>query len=124
MDAMGSTDMRVQWAASEEVKRVYGEQGLLTALEHPNPGTRARAAHWLAYFRGPAVQDALLKACLDEDAHVRMWAVYSLGEIADDSALAAVRDLEQDPSESVRREAANALKKIEARSQDEVEGRG
>jgi HEAT repeat protein len=115
MEAMGSNDMRVQWAASEKVMREYGKPGLLTALNHVNAGTRARAAHWLGHYRDLDVQNALVVACGDVDEHVRMWAVYSLGEIADAAVLPNVRGLQQDASESVRREARDAIKKLEAR---------
>jgi HEAT repeat protein len=115
MNAMGSTDMRVHVAASKKVEKLYGEQGLLTALSHSNAGTRARAALWLQDFRTPEARAALGTASSDSDDHVRMYVAYSLGEIGTSSDLGTLERLAGDPAEIVRLKAAEAIDKLKAR---------
>jgi HEAT repeat protein len=115
MEAMGSTDMRVHFAASEKVKNTYGEQGLMTALRHSNAGTRARAAMWLHHYRTPEARGALATASGDRDDHVRMWVAYSLGEIGTSADVATLERLAGDSAEIVRLKTAEAIGKVNAR---------
>jgi HEAT repeat protein len=115
MEAMGSTDMQVHFAASQKVKDSYGEQGLMTALHHSNAGTRARAAMWLHHYRTPDARAALLTASSDRDDHVRMWVAYSLGEIGTSADVAILERLAGDSAEIVRLKAAEAIGKVNDR---------
>jgi HEAT repeat protein len=115
LEAMGSNDMRVHFAASEKVKNTFGEQGLIAALRYNNAGTRARAAMWLHHFRTPEARAALVTASGDRDDHVRMWVAYSLGEIGTSADMATLERLAGDPAAIVGLKAAEAIQKLKAR---------
>lgn len=115
MDAMGSNDMRINFAAARRVDELYGEEGLLRALEHENANTRAVAAHFLMNHPGAETQNALLQATRDPNEHVRMWAVFSLGKIGDRVAYQRVREMRMDSSPTVSREADEAIARLTER---------
>jgi HEAT repeat protein len=116
MDAMGAYDMRVSWHAAAKVRKLYGQEGLLEALRHPNPYTRANAAHTLMHYAGPSVEQALVVAATDSDAHVRMWAAWSLGEQGTAAVLPTLEVLSKDSAEIVRMHASEAADKVRQRS--------
>jgi hypothetical protein len=115
MEAMGSNDMRINFAAAKRVDELYGKEGLLRALEHESANTRAVAAHFLMNHPGAEAQSALLQATRDPNEHVRMWAVFSLGKIGDTVARQRVREMRTDSSPTVSREANEALARLTER---------
>jgi HEAT repeat protein len=116
MDAMGAYDMRVSWHAAAKVRRLYGRDGLLEAIKHPNPYTRANASHTLMHYGGAEVERALIVAASDTDRHVRMWVAWSLGEQGTMAALPTLERLTADSAEIVRLKAAEAAEKVKRRS--------
>ena len=64
-------------------------------------------------YDGPEALAALLDAAHDGDAHVRMWAAWSLGELGDPIALPVLDGLTRDRREFVVVMAAEAVGKIE-----------
>lgn len=115
MLAMGSNDMRVNFAAARRADELYGTRGLISALEHESANTRAVAAHFLQRHPGFDTEQALLAATRDSDAHVRMWAVFSLGKIGSQSVLERLRELEKDPESVVVRRVRVAIQEIQDR---------
>lgn len=118
IQAMGSNDMRVNFAAAHRVERLFGIEGLLAALVSENASARGVAAHSLMRHPGSKTQEALLNASRDGDEYVRMWSAFSLGKIGDESALPRLKDLERgDPSPLVTRRAQEAARALEQRLQ-------
>ena len=115
IQAMGSNDMRLNFAAAHRVEKLFGIDGLLVAIESEDPATRAVAAHSLMRHSGHRAQAALLKASYDGDEYVRMWSAFSLGRIGDSSILPRLQELEQDPSPLVARRAEEATKNLTQR---------
>jgi HEAT repeat protein len=66
-------------------------------------------------YDAPRVRAALLAAAGDRDAHVRMWAAFSLGEVANEAALPVLAELAKDPMDFVATMATEAIRKIENR---------
>jgi len=68
-------------------------------LHHPEASCRYGAAQGLGRLRDPGAQEPLIAALGDEDWRVRFKAAWTLGELGDRRALAALRRLSRDPSE-------------------------
>jgi len=111
---MGDNDMAVHTAAGRKLLN-YGKEPFLTGLQHPDPRVRNRAAHFLGLLGDPSVQNDLVKASKDSDAHVRMWVAFSLGKIGDLEALPSLQELAADEQEIVRREAKEAIEEVKNR---------
>lgn len=117
IEAMGSNDMRVNFAAAHRVEKLFGFEGLLVALESENASSRAVAAQSLVRHPGNKTQAVLLKASHDSDEYVRMWSVFSLGRIGDATVLPRLKELEIDPSPLVTRRAREAAQALQQRLQ-------
>jgi HEAT repeats len=115
MQAMGSNDMAVNFAAAEKFGRLFGALGMLEALQHPNANTRAVAAHFLMDHPSPEVEAALVERTADPDEYVRMWCAFSLGKIGSERSRQVLQHLTHDKSEVVARRAAEALEELQTR---------
>ena len=93
---------------------------LLDALGDEEEAARLDAAYGLA-AAGPAAEPALIEACRAPSESSRGYAAFALGEMgAGSEAVEPVAGLAQDPSEFVRRNAADALGTIRGRSETAV----
>jgi len=115
----GTVDVRV---AAAKILAERGDDGLVTrflddcaaALDDGDTETRLEAVRKLAMFRTPE-SFALLAECFEDPAdEVRLQAVRSVGFGTQDPAvIEALRALEDDPSEPVRRAAERQLEMLE-----------
>lgn len=124
LEALGSDDGDVRWAAGNILARLRGDAAVPDALQHllrtGNPAQRKMAAYCLRDLdaRSPAVERALFAALDDPDTNVRLAAISCLGRLAVDRAMAArcLVDLLADPHVSVQRVAAAVLGPLGERS--------
>lgn len=86
--------------------RAWTRPRALEALESPDADRRLRATELLYAIDGAS---ALVSASADADDSVRRWALQRLLSHEGETALAALRRLSEDPSETVRFEAIRAL---------------
>jgi len=115
IELLGENDMAVHTAAGRKLLK-YGKGPFLTALQHPDPRVRNRAAHFLGLLGDPSVQNDLIKASKDSDPHVRMWVAFSLGKIGNSQVLPTLHELAAHEQEIVRRQAKEAIDEIKNRS--------
>ena len=124
LEALGSDDGDVRWAAGNILARLRGDSALVDALQQllgtGNPVQRKMAAYCLRDLdaRSPAVERALLAALHDPDTYVRLAAISAIGRLALDRATAAqgLIELLADPDASVYRVAAAVLGLLGERS--------
>jgi HEAT repeat protein len=99
--------------AGLEYHRSLGDGLLLSYLQDPDPGARARAALALARIQDPSTIPALTSALSDDDASVRSEAAFALGEtFSDKTEDALMRDLETEKDPDVRETIVEALGKV------------
>lgn len=110
-----TVDLKTKHCAMATIRDSFGEPALRDALRGESACIRAEAAHGLAVYREARVEAALIAAGRDRDAHVRMWAAYSLGEVGGEAALPLLSDLEKDRHDFVAAMAIEAVRKIENR---------
>jgi HEAT repeat protein len=124
LDALGSDDGDVRWAAGNILARFRGDaavvNALLRLLTSGTPTQRKMAAYCLRDLdaRSAEVERALLEALHDADAYVRLAAMAGLARLAIDRAAVGehVINLLSDPQVSVRRVAAAVLGLLGERS--------
>ena len=117
LEALGSDDGDVRWAAGNILARRSGDTALVDALQRllgtGNPAQRKMAAYCLRDLnaRSPAVEHALFAALHDPDPYVRLAAISAIGRLAIDRPTAAqgLIDLLADADASVQRVAAAIL---------------
>lgn len=117
MEALGSDDGDVRWAAANILGRLRGDTAPVDALRRllgtGNPAQRKMAAYCLRDLnaRFPDVERALFAALHDPDPYVRLAVISAIGRLAIDQATAAqgLIDLLADPDASVQRVAAAVL---------------
>jgi len=89
--------------------------------EKEDPEVRGHAAEALSFLSDRRAVQELILALRDRSPHVRFWASYSLGQLADSEAIPALEVLaENDEAEvpgwwAVKREAADAIRQIRQR---------
>lgn len=108
-----TAELKQKHCAMAHIRERHGVDGVLAGLRSANACIRAEAAHGLMRYDGPEVLAALLDAARDGDAHVRMWAAWSLGELGDPIALPVLEGLTRDRREFVAVTATEAVEKIE-----------
>jgi HEAT repeat protein len=124
LDALGSDDGDVRWAAGNILARFRGDAAVVDALQQllasGTPAQRKMAAYCLRDLdvRSPEVERALLGALRDVDAYVRLAAMTALARLAIDRAAVAqgTINLLTDRQVSVRRVAAAILGLLGERS--------
>ena len=124
LEALGSDDGDVRWAAGNILTRLRGDTALVNALQQllrtGNPAQRKMAAYCLRDLdaRSPGVERALFAALHDPDTYVRLAVVSAIGRLAIDRATAAqgLIELLADPDASLRRVAAAVLGLLGERS--------
>jgi hypothetical protein len=104
------------------IEEVDGWAPLLTkAIAHPNPAFRWRIANLIQRFASRKPREALplvIKLSIDESPKVRKAAVtaaQALGAKIPDKALKLLKNMNQDPDESVRRHVTGRIAEIESR---------
>jgi hypothetical protein len=108
-----TADLKLKHCATRRIHDLHGAPALLEGLRRANACIRAEAAHGLMRYDEPEVLGALLDAARDADAHVRMWAAWSLGELGDALALPVLAALAEERREFVAVMAREAIEKIE-----------
>lgn len=124
LQALGSDDGDVRWAAGNILARLRGDTVLVDALQQllgtGNSAQRKMAAYCLRDLdaRSPAVERALFAALHDPDTNVRLAIIAAIGRLAIDRATAAqgLIDLLGDPDARVHRVAAAVLGLLGERS--------
>ena len=124
LEALGSDDGDVRWAAGNILARLRGDTTLVDALQQllgtGNPAQRKMAAYCLRDLdaRSPAVERALFAALHDPDTYVRLAVISAIGRLAIDRVTAAhgLVELLADPNASVHRVAAAVLGLLGERS--------
>jgi len=86
-----------------------GIQPLVTILEHEQPQVRAEAVVRLGWLRATEATDRFLLLTADPDAHVRAAAMGALYAVEGSKSVPVIMPLLDDPSASVREEAARIL---------------
>ena len=117
LEALGSDDGDVRWAAGNILARLRGDAVVVEALQRllsaGNAAQRKMAAYCLRDLeaRSPATERALLATLHDRDTNVRLAAISCLARLAIDRAAAAQRliALLADPDVSVQRVTAAVL---------------
>lgn len=125
LEALGSDDGDVRWAAGNILARRRGDAALVDALEQllsaGNAAQRKMAAYCLRDLdaRLPAVERALLATLHDPDTNVRLAAISCVARVAIDRTAAARRltELLDDSDVSVRRVTAAVLGLLGDRSE-------
>jgi HEAT repeat protein len=117
LEALGSDDGDVRWAAGNILVRLRGNTALVDALRQllgtGSSAQRKMAAYCLRDLdaRSPAVERALFAALHDPDTYVRLAAIAAIGRLAIDRATAAqgLMNLLAGPNANLQRAAAAVL---------------
>ena len=106
IDRSSDQDERVRRAAVEHLPFLEDPRTirhLAAALDDPSPRVRSAAAQALSHLPAAAARGPLLSATRDADAWVRYYAVRSLGEVREPSAVPRLSELAaSDPAMHVR----------------------
>ena len=87
---------------------------MASAEDDPEERVRSFSTRVLGKLRAPESATVLSKLLADRSEYVRFNAAWSLGQLADHSAVARLRRLQQrDPSPSVRQSAGESLRAME-----------
>jgi HEAT repeat protein len=95
LEALGSADGDVRWAAGNILARLRGDAALVAELQQllstGNPAQRKMAAYCLRDLdaRSPAIEGALFAALHDPETNVRLAAISCIARLAVDRAAAA-----------------------------------
>jgi HEAT repeat protein len=120
IDTLGSKNMRRVLTARDALKSIGrpATKALLERIDDPRKERRQDVVHALGEVRDPYAVKALVARLRDDDGLVRQLACRSLVKIGDPRALPALRRAAAgDPDDSVRRTAADAVRRIEKRGQ-------
>ncbi len=116
IDTLGSKNLR-RVVTAREALRCIGRpatKALLERIEDPQRERRQDVVHALGEVRDPYAVRALVDRLRDGDGLVRQLACRSLARIGDPRALPALRRASSaDPDDSVRKTAADAVRRIE-----------
>lgn len=110
-EALHSPNERIRSRAGE-VLTAFGGSAIATAiaaLDGPDGGQRATAAHTLGSLRADQATDALIQRLGDSERAVRVAVAHALGRIATPAAIDALRLRATDPDAELRASVAQAL---------------
>ncbi len=116
VDTLGDKNMRKVLVAREALKAIGrpATKALLEKIDDPVKERRQDAVHALGEMRDPYAVRALVARLHDSDGLVRQLTCRALAKIADPRALAPLRRVTTaDPQESVRKTAADAVRRLE-----------
>ncbi|MCI0412417.1 HEAT repeat domain-containing protein [bacterium] len=95
----------------EKLKEKGDIEGLLKLLDHKKLEVRKEVATILREWAKPECKNALLKALMDENQGIRVYAVQGLAKLKDPQTDEALASAAQDSDWEVRKEALSALVK-------------
>jgi hypothetical protein len=125
IDTLGNKNMR-RVLTAREAMRVVGRpatKALLENIDDPRKERRQDVVHALGEMRDPYAVKALIGRLRDRDGLVRQLACRALAKIGDPRALPALRRVEAaDLDGSVRKTAADAVRRIEKHSRTSATG--
>ena len=110
VDAMNDCDLGISTRARQKVLRLYGTDGLLSALESGREGAMVQAAIGLRWRPDGRACDMLLAATdTRHDVALRNWATFSLSAYSGRGVEARLRWLADDAEEAIVYQASEAI---------------